>query len=70
MSRLEDLLHLERQVQAEISAERARLAQLARPVPLNARIRLWAAGNGFRVGVRGPLPLEIRRAYQEAQGQP
>ena len=32
-----------------------------------AKVRAWAAENGYEVGDRGRVPAEVREAYQAAQ---
>jgi DNA polymerase III subunit epsilon len=35
-----------------------------------AAVRAWARGNGFAIGDRGRLPLEVLDAYRRAHGVP
>jgi Lsr2 len=52
--------------------ERSRRVARARPwhgrvsAPERATIREWGIANGFRVGRRGPLPVEAVHAFREA----
>jgi hypothetical protein len=34
--------------------------------PTPKAMRAWALERGFVVGARGPVPTEVRKAYQEA----
>lgn len=40
------------------------LVEPSQPTP--KAMRAWALTHGFVVGARGPVPAEVRKAYQEA----